>query len=196
MPLIRKPDAAAPAPETASDLAGASADARWAAARAMTAPGDVDALAKALSHEQNPRVREAILTSLARIGTRQSAGAVAPLIASDDAQLRAGALDALRAMPGAVAELLPALLTDADADVRLLACELARVIPEGAATAMMCDLLDRETEVNVCASAIEVLTEVGSPEALPALERCATRFADPFLTFSARVAAERIGGRR
>ncbi|HEY8571688.1 HEAT repeat domain-containing protein [Phenylobacterium sp.] len=197
MPLIRKPaDAQSPPSAPAADLRSTSADARWHAARASATVGDVHALAEALAVEADPRVREAILTSLARISTPAAAHAVVPYVRSDDAGLRTAALDALRAMPAAVATSLPALLDDPDADVRLLACEVVRELPGPEASQLLAELLEREAEANVCGAAIEVLAEVGGPGVLPALARCEARFADqPFLVFSARVAAERIAAR-
>ena len=57
--------------------------------------------------------------------------------------------------------------------------------------------LERDTEANVCAAAIEVLAEIGLPAALPALEKCACAFSDQsFLSFSIRIAAERIASQR
>ena len=42
-----------------------------------------------------------------------------------------------------------------------------------------------------------MLAEIGGADALPALARCADRFADePFLAFAIKVAAERIARRR
>lgn len=204
MPLIRKnPDQPPPAGEPAAQasltlLTSGTTDERWAAARAAAqASGNVERLGEALRVEEDPRVREAILTSLSRIGSIESAAAVLPHLRSDDSSLRTGALDALRAMPTAAAAHLPALLEDADADVRLLACELARGLPSAEASAQLCALLDREEEVNVCAAAVDVLAEAGGPEALPALSRCGARFRDePFLGFAIRVAAERAGAQR
>ncbi len=200
MPLIRKDrDQPAPAPTAAPDLATALAsgepDARWAAARALAGSVEnAELLGRALQSETDPRVREAIFTSLARIGTAASVEAVAPWLRSDEAELRTAALDALRAMPHAAGERLPALLGDPDPDVRLLACEIARALPGPAAGVLLCTLLETEPEPNVCAAAIEVLAEIGGPDALPALARCKGRFADqPFLAFSVAVAAERIG---
>ena len=198
MPLIRKPSGSTPAlpGPSAAGLRNPAPDTRWTAARSLSQPADVPALAEALDREDDVRVREAILTSLARIGDAAAAEAVATHIRSDDASLRTAALDALHAMPQAVAASLPGLLADADADVRLLACELVRLMPGAAPTRLLCELLDREGEANVSAAAIEVLAEVGGPEALPALARCAERFAGlPFLAFSARIAAERIGAK-
>jgi HEAT repeat protein len=196
MPLVRKPSdpASSSKPAPASLTAGAS-DERWAAARAAADHADsVPALATALATETDSRVREAIFTSLARIATAASAEAVVPYLKSEDADLRTGALDALRTMPRAAAPHLPRLLSDPDADVRLLSCDLVRCLPDTEASRLLCDLLDREAEKNVCAAAIEVLAELGKPEALPFLERCAARFAtDSFIAFSIAVGRERIG---
>jgi HEAT repeat protein len=194
MPLVRRPP---PPTEAAAPAAGPGqgSDERWSAARAAAdRPDGVMLLATALAGESDPRVREAIFTGLARIATVESAGVVAPYVRSDDAGLRTGAMDALRAMPDAARAHLSALLADSDADVRLLSCELARGLPESEANRLLGDLLERETEKNVCAAAIEVLAEIGRPEALPALRRCAARFAaDPFIAFSVKVATDRIG---
>lgn len=199
MPLIRRPAApvtppAQDADATLSALSNGTEDERWAAARAAPdLPNGVDALARALAREAYPRVREAIFTSLARIGSVESIEVVLPLLRSDDAQLRTGALDALRAMKGAVWPYMEQLLHDTDADVRLLACDLARNLPADEAEHLLCALLDAEPEPNVCASAVEVLAEVGGPHALPVLERCAARFrGSGFLEFAIELTADRI----
>jgi HEAT repeat protein len=197
MPLIRKPAIPSPAdtPADSADLLRSGAtDERWSAARRLTRPQDVAVLREALSTEREPHVRETILSSLARISTPESAGAVIPYIRSEDASYRTGALDALLTMPEAVRTKLPELLGDTDSDVRLLACELVRVMPGPEPAGLLCALIDKDADANVCAAAIEVLAEIGGVDALPALARCAERFADqPFLVFSSRVAAERIG---
>jgi HEAT repeat protein len=199
MPLIRKPviDKPAHGPTTVDVLRGlASADAeeRWAAARAAPeVAGGAAALTTALRSESNARVREAMLTSLARINSPESVDAILALLRSDDASLRTGALDTLRAMGATVREHLLTLLADADSDVRVLSCEIARGLPGPEATRMLCDLLAREHEVNVCGAALDVLAEVGEAEALPVLAQCATRFRDtPFLTFAIQIATDRI----
>lgn len=202
MPLIRKsasgsPDPAPHAHDALAALAGGTREDRWAAARAAgDTPGGVEALTRALRTEEDPRVREAILTSLVRAGTPEAVAAILPYLHADDANLRAGALDALRVVPAALAAHLPGLLADPDADVRLLACDLARALPVGDAVGLLHPLLDRETEANVCSAAVEVLAEIAGPEVVPALENCARRFpGDPFLPFAIRVAAQRIGAR-
>jgi HEAT repeat protein len=200
MPLIRKPDSKARQAEAATPqdllktLEQGDADARWAAARAAAeAPGGIDALAAALPRERDTRVREAMLTSLSRIASPRAVAAIVPLLRLDDASVRTSALDALRAMPEAVRAQLPTLLTDSDSDVRILSCEIARTLPGDHATELLGELLMHETQANVCAAAIDVLAEVGGPAALPALDRCAARFADSaFLGFAIDIARGRI----
>ncbi len=199
MPLVRKPTGAPPRPPpvTTGILEGLSSpneDARWAAARAAADLAEsVGPLTAALQLEPVARVREAMFTSLARIGNGESAAGVLPLLRSDAAHLRAGALDALRIMIRDTRELLPALLEDSDVDIRILSCELARVLPGNEATSLLCDLLRREQDANVCAAAVDVLAEVGQSEALPVLAACAAKFPDsPFLCFAIQVAADRI----
>ena len=202
MPLVRKPagstpPAVAPTQDLASGLASPGEDARWMAARdAAGVQGCADMLAAALRVETSPRVREALFMSLARTGDAPSVDALQSLLRSDAAHLRTGALDALRLVVAAVPAILSPMLRDHDADIRILSCELARTLPAGVATAHLNALLRDETEPNVCAAAIDVLAEVGDGDALPALAECAARFqATPFLSFAARVAAERIRAR-
>jgi len=146
-----------------------------------------------LAVEANPRVREAILTALARRGSAEAVDAVLPHLRSDDAGLRTAVLDTLRAMPLALAPYLAGLLRDRDADVRLLACDLARDPAIAGAADLLCDLLARDPSANVCAAAVEVLAEIGEAAALPALAHCATRFpVDPFLAFAVEMATQRI----
>jgi HEAT repeat protein len=216
MPLIRKnPTVVSPsAPRSAAEnLRTGTTDERWHAARllgieaeAVTSaetPGGADGghaprdgtkiLAEAIMSETDLRVREAIFTSLVRIGSRDAVEAVVSCLRGDNAALRTGALDAMRAMIGAVRPVLPALLADPDADIRLLACDLARELPSADATKMLCDVLSRETEANVCAAAVDVLADVGGADALPVLRATAARFGDAtFLGFAVKIAMERI----
>ena len=217
MPLIRRdtmPSGQAEPRHAADVLRDGTADQRWSAARALGAGtlgantgdtsavepsvvGAVEALANALPSEADPRVRQAIFTSLVRLGSPACVEAIIPCLRVDDPQLRGAALDALRAMIGVALPMLPALLADPDADVRLLTCDLARELPASDATRLLCDVLARETEPNVCAAAVDVLAEIGDAEALPFLEACAGRFGDvTFLGFAVRIAMQRIAAER
>ena len=201
MPLLRrdKPDEAPRPPvETTDALAGelrhSDPERRWSAARRLgDRPGAAEHLAAALRAETEPRVVEAIFTSLARRGGDESAAHLYPLLRSDDAALRNGAIEALQTMPAALAGHIEELLHDLDSDVRIFAVELTRKMPAAPATASLCRLLDRETHPNVCAAAVDVLAEIGSPDAVPHLERCRDRFAgQPFLPFAIATAIETL----
>jgi HEAT repeat protein len=155
----------------------------------------VPALAAALGREQVPRVREAIMTALMRTGDLASVEAILPYLRSQDAALRAGAIEALQALPSAIGPFMDTLFGDPDSDVRLLATELARNMAASEATKVLCQLIENEQHPNVCAAAVDVLTEVGTPEALPVLQKCAVRFAaTPFLPFAISIAIARISG--
>jgi HEAT repeat protein len=199
MPLVKGGKGPASSPYSAQQrgkLESPDAESRWTAARELS--GDLDAvpaLAAALEREQVPRVREAIMTALMRIGNAASVEAMLPYLRSGDAGLRAAAIETLQSLPEAMAPFMMPLFADSDSDVRLLATELARKMDAGEATRLLCGLIEQEQHPNVCAAAIDVLMEVGTPAALPALEKCAARFAGtPFLPFAISVAIARISG--
>jgi HEAT repeat protein len=199
VPLIRGKKVGASGETSGSQQAALDspdANSRWTAARALAGQADaVPALAVALAREPIPRVREAMMTALIRIGNAASIEVILPYLRSQDAGLRAAAIEALQALPEAIAPFMEPLLSDDDSDVRLLATELARNMEASEATRLLCELIEREHHPNVCAAAIDVLTEVGTPEALPTLEKCGVRFAaTPFLPFAISVAMSRISG--
>ena len=167
---------------------------RWNAVRALgSRPEAVPTLAAALVTEQVARVREAIMTALMRIGDSASVAALLPELRSPDAGRRGAAIEVLQALPDAVAPFVTVLLGDSDTDVRILAVELVRGMPDEKATALLCSLLEVEPHPNVCAAAVDVLAEVGTRAALPALHACARRFATvPFLPFAIATAIARV----
>src|ERR1700733_3708050 len=78
-----------------SALDSPDAESRWTSARALA--GDVEAvpaLAAALRRETVPRVREAIMTALMRTGDAASVEAILPYLRSQEAGLRAAAIEA------------------------------------------------------------------------------------------------------
>ena len=202
MPLIKRDAVTAPAAGDRPDdvashiaaLSGSDAQARWSAARALRGRADaIPALAAALRVEQEPHVREAIMTAIMRVGDEASVAVLLPYIRSQDAGERAAAIEALQALPEAILPFLPELFSDSDSDVRVLATELARNVPAADATHALCALLEREQHANVCAAAIDVLAEVGTRDAIPVLKACAERFAGtPFVPFAVSIAIARI----
>jgi HEAT repeat protein len=177
-----------------ADLTKPEAETRWSAARVLGGQRDaVPALAAALGTEQVPRVREAIMTALIRVGDEASVMALLPSLRSQDAGQRGAAIEALQSLPEAIQPFMGSLLRDSDSDVRILATELARNLPTADANRVLCELLRHEQHANVCAAAIDVLAEVGTREAVPVLQACAERFAGtPFLPFAVSITIARI----
>lgn len=201
MPFVKRGAVPSTADQLAQDSAAAianltnpQAETRWSAARSLgNYPQAIPALAVALGIERVSRVREAIITALISIGDEASVRALLPYLRSQDAGLRSATVEALQSLPNAISSFVDQLLKDSDSDVRLVATELVRNMPSGKATEALCRLLERERDPNVCAAAIELLAEVGTRDAVPALQSCAERFAGvPFLAFAASTAIARI----
>jgi HEAT repeat protein len=166
---------------------------RWGARDLAPHREAAQALASHLLAEPDASVREAAFTSLERMAGPETAQALLPLLRSDDAGLRNGAIEALASMPEATAPHIDALLADTDPDVRLFTVNLLRELPHARVPAWLERVLRQEREANVVAAAIEVLAEVGTPALLPALQAARDRYpADPFIPFAAEVARERM----
>jgi HEAT repeat protein len=133
------------------------------------------------------------MTALIRSGGDAGIRALLSCMRSQDAAMRTAAIDALRAAPKAVHPFMQLVLQDDDADIRILATELVRNMAPAEATNILVGLLEKEQHPNVCAAAVEVIAEVGTAAAVPALRDCAARFADtPFLPFAISTAIARI----
>ena len=166
---------------------------RWAARDLAAHPQAASALGEQLLRETDASVREAMLTSLTSQTSEAAAGALLPLLRSEDAQLRNGAIEALAGMPEAVGPRIAGLLRDADVDVRIFTVNLLGELRHPQVLAWLLQVLAREPEVNVVAAAVEVLTEVGGPEHASALRAAQARFAgDDFIGFAVDMAVERI----
>jgi HEAT repeat protein len=166
---------------------------RWAARDLAGRPDAAALMGERLLAEQDPRVREALLTSLTATPGEAAVSALLPLLRSEDAQLRNGAIEALAAMPQAVGPRIGALLRDADPDVRIFTVNLLGELRHDQVVTWLMQVLQHDGGVNVVAAAIEVLAEVGAPEHVAPLRAATQRFAsDPFIAFAADLAAQRI----
>jgi len=195
MPLIRDDRVSLPPRERLLDqLAGADIGKRRLAALALSADRDAaPALAASLEIELEPGVRDALFRSLVTIGGPPAAKLVQRLLRSDDAGLRGGAIEALKRLGEDAVPVLDILLDDPDSDVRLLAIEVTRAWPSALAMPRLLNIIEQDPHVNVCSAAVDVATEVGTGDLLPALAALRARFADnPFLVFAIGVACSRI----
>ncbi len=173
-----------------------SADAarrRWAARDLAAHPDAATELGRHLAAEADRGVRETLFTALAAMPGPDAVEALLPLLRSQDAQLRNGAIEALAAMPQAVAPRIEQLLRDADPDLRIFTVNLLGELRHERVLQWLEQVLLAEATVNVVAAAIEVLAETGGPAQLPALRQAQQRFAaDPFIGFAAEIAMERM----
>lgn len=164
------------------------------AARDLAAfPDAALSLGQALSHETEPSVREALFNSLGHIASDAAVQALLPLLRTEDAGLRNGAIEALAAMPDLVAPCMDRLLLDPDPDVRIFSVNLMGDLRHAQVPHWLQQVLRHESHINVVAAALEVLAEVGSVADLPALRSARERFdSDAFIQFAADVAISRI----
>jgi HEAT repeat protein len=189
----------AASPETTgaclAQLASPDAGIRRRAARALAGdPGAATTLAERLEVETEPSVRNALFGSLVAIGGAPAAGLVAPFVRSEDAALRGGAIDALKQLDEAAITAVDELLNDPDPDLRLLAIEVTRAWPSERSAPRLQRIFLQEPHVNVCAAALDVATEAGGTDLLPALQALRQRFQNEmFLLFAVDVARARIG---
>lgn len=173
---------------------GTAEQRRWAARDLATHPAAAQGLGEALLSEAETTVQQALFNSLGQLANEAAVSALLPLLRSEDAALRNGAIEALSGMADAVAPRVQALLHDSDADVRIFTINLMGDLRHPHVAAWLAQVLREEPEVNVVAAALEVLAEVGLPEHVPLLREAARRFADdPFVGFAADTAIERIG---
>jgi HEAT repeat protein len=178
-----------------AELNSPDAGTRRQAARALAdEPGAAIALGDRLAAESEPNVRSALFGSLVSIGGAQAASLLASILRSEDAGLRGGAVDGLKQLQEAAVAAVDALLSDPDPDLRLLAIEVTRTWTRERATPRLQRIFEVDPHVNVCAAAVDVVTEAGGAELLPALDALRMRFPDEdFLRFAIEVARTRIG---
>lgn len=166
---------------------------RWAARDLAIHPHAVPALCDHLSQEADPAVREVMFTTLGVLGGEDVAAGLIPYLRSEDANLRNSAIEVLSELPDEVAPHIDALLSDPDADVRIFTLNVLNMLSHPRVGKWLTQVLRQDAHVNVVAAALEVATEAGTPEALPAIAQARQRFADdPFIGFAADLAQQRI----
>lgn len=192
-----QPEIAAPRDRSRllAELESADAAVRRQAAQALAGdPEAVDGLCGRLGREDDVAVWDAILTSLVRTGGSGALKGLLGFLRAEPAQLRNEVLEALKTFPEA--EMLPnieSLMAAPDPHLRIAVIHLIQALGYPAGVEMLTAVLDREEHVNVAATAVELLAEMGTPDAVPALERARARFADQlFMTFAIDTALARV----
>jgi len=166
---------------------------RWAARDLVDCPDASLALVRQLRREVDASVREIILTTLTRRGDEEAVGGLIESLRSEDASLRNEAIEAMKLLPAKVAPIMGGLLLDADPDVRIFAVNVLESLRHEMVEAWLKEVIERDPHVNVCATAVDLLGEVGTPYSREALENLKARFPDhPYIRFAADLALKRI----
>ncbi len=189
------------AQKQASDLAGLIAlladddpqNRRWAARDLLAHPQATAALVARLMREDDLSVRDVILTSLTRLGGEVAVAGLVDCLRSEDAQMRNEAIEAMKALPDDVAPLMGGLLADADPDVRIMGVNILESLRHPKVEDWLIYVIDHDPVINVCATAVDLLGEVGSPAARDALLRLKQRFPEEtYIQFASDLALKRI----
>lgn len=166
---------------------------RWAARDLVNCRDVAGALVDRLKREGDLSVREVILTTLTRLGDSTAVAGLVDCLRSEDAALRNEAIEAMKQLPDEVAPIMQGLLADPDPDVRIFAVNILESLRHPDVESWLIDVIETDPHVNVCATAVDLLSEVGTEAALEPLERLKGRFADePYVQFAADLALRRI----
>ncbi len=168
---------------------------RWAARDLAQFPEAAEALVARLRIETDLAVREVILTTLTRLGNAIAVAGLLHCLRSEDARLRNDAIEAMKALPDAVAPIMGELLLDDDPDVRIFAVNILESLRHPRVERWLIEVIEKDPQVNVCGAAVDLLTEVGTPAAHPALLGLRRRFPqEPYIQFAAELALKRTAG--
>jgi HEAT repeat protein len=166
---------------------------RWAARDLLECPDSVPSLVARLEQEPDASVREVMLTTLTRLGNREAVAGLVRCMRSEDVALRNEAIGVMKQLPDAVAPIMKSLLADADSDVRIFAVNILESLRHPEVESWLCEVIERDAHINVCATAVDLLGEVGSRDALDVLKRLKLRFAGrAYIQFAADLAIKRI----
>lgn len=166
---------------------------RWAARDLADCKQASVALVECLRREQDMSVREIILSTLTCLGDEDAINGLVDCLRSEDAALRNESIEVMKQLPDEVAPIMLELLHDADPDVRIFAVNILESLRHPQVEAWLIEVITQDPVVNVCATALDLLVEVGSKDSISALQQLKNRFIDePFIQFAVDLALKRI----
>ena len=166
---------------------------RRACREIQTCAGASNLLVVQLNSEQDPSVREVILTSLTRLGDEDAIAGLANCLRSEDVALRNETIDAMKQLNHVATPVMRRLLIDADPDVRIFAVNILESLRHPDVELWLIEVIANDAHINVCATAVDLLGELGTEQSLDALHQLSVRFADePYIQFAIRIALRRI----
>jgi len=119
----------------------------------------------------NIGVQESADNALRKIGGKEVVNGVIPLLRSDDAPVRNGSMDILRALGSHELQSIIPLLKEEDVDIRIFATDILGSAGNIMAVAPLCEALLKDPEVNVRYQAAVSLGDLGLPEAAKCLNQ-------------------------
>jgi len=187
---IRSRDCASLAEELESDDPLAR---RWAARDLADCPNASAVLVSRLNREIDISVREIILSTLTSLGDAVAVAGLVECLRSEDAELRNESIEVMKQLPDEVAPIMRGLLCDQDSDVRIFAVNILESLRHPDVETWLIDVISSDENVNVCATALDLLVEVGSKASEVPIKKLMSRFAnEPFVQFAGDLAFKRI----
>jgi len=166
---------------------------RWAAKDIVSYSGASLALVERLKKEPCRDVREAIFTSLIHIKDEVALEGLIECLRSEEASVRNESIEAIKLLSEEAEPLMKRLLHDADTDVRIFAVNIMESLKHPDVEDWLIDVLNRDTDINVCASAADLLAEVGTEKSIKPLKGLLDRFSEePYIKFVVETAIRRI----
>jgi HEAT repeat protein len=166
---------------------------RWAARDLVLYPDSSSVLIAHLATEKDLSVREVMLTTLVRLNDPVAVACLVGFLHSEDAALRNEAVEALKEFPEHVAAIIHDLLADESPDVRIFGVNVLESLRHPDVEKWLIEVIETDPHVNVCATAVDLLAEVGTESSRQSLERLKSRFPEvPYLVFAIDLAANRI----
>ena len=180
--------------ELIAALEDSDATVRRHAAQQITSCHDAaTALVNRLKREENTAVREAILNTLLRLHDPSIGSGLAECLRSEDAALRNDVIEAFKQLGDEVAPILRSLLADQDPDVRIFVVNILNSERHPDVEQWLIEVIERDAHVNVCATAVDLLCEVGTEASIDPLFRLKARFAhEAYIQFAADLALKRV----
>jgi len=177
-----------------AELEDSDATIRRHAAQQITSCLDAAAaLVSRLKREENTAVREVILNTLLRLHDPSMGAGLADCLRSEDAALRNDVIETFKQLGDEVAPILRSLLADPDPDVRIFVVNILNSERHPDVEQWLIEVIERDANVNVCATAVDLLCEVGTEAAIDPLLQLKARFAHEFyIQFAADLALKRI----
>lgn len=169
---------------------------RWAArdlAACSDCPEARAALLKLLPQEADAAVRGVILSTLQKLADTEVVLALIACLRTSEPGLSQELIGTLQQLPVLLAPQIPLLLRDPDSHVRILTVNILESLRHAEVESWLLDVISHDAHVNVCATAVDLLGEVGSARARQPLLALKARFADePYIAFAADLALRRL----